>query len=204
MNRKIGAVSSIINLLAVLGFAVSMLFGFDYGSYDFSMCIACSFVPMMCCFLQFAAPARRAAGYAAAAFAAAYAAIILLVYFAQLTSVRFGALTEQARNLLDFKRMGLFFYFDLLGYALMALATFFAGLTICPKNRADSRLRALLLIHGVFFLSCLLFPLLDIFQADSPAWIGTAVLEIWCAYFTPIAGLSYSYFRRKEDPAPRT
>lgn len=40
MNKKIGAVSSIINLFAVLGFAVSMLFDFKFGSYLCSMFIA--------------------------------------------------------------------------------------------------------------------------------------------------------------------
>lgn len=200
MNRKIGTVSSAINLLAVLGFAVSMLFGFDFGSYFCSMFIAFSFVPMMCCFLHFAVPERKAAGYAAVTFAGVYAAIILLVYFTQLTTVRFGGLTEQARELLDFQQMNLFFSFDLLGYALMALATFFAGLTICPKSNANKWLRTLLLIHGVFFISCLLLPMLGIFQADSPAWIGVAVLEFWCAYFCPVAILSLLYFRNKEEP----
>lgn len=139
------------------------------------------FVPMMCCFLQFAAPERRATGYVAAVFAGMYAAIILLVYFAQLTTVRFDGLTEQARILLDFRQMNLFFSFDLLGYAMMSLATFFAGLTVCPRSRTDRWLRALLLIHGVFFISCLLMPMLGVFRVDSPAWIGTAVLEFWCA-----------------------
>lgn len=93
------------------------------------------FVPMMCCFLQFAAPERRAAGYVAAVFAGMYAAIILLVYFAQLTAVRFGGLTEQARILLDFRQMNLFFSFDLLGYALMSLATFFRGADGLPAEQ---------------------------------------------------------------------
>ena len=199
MNRKTGAVSSIVNLLAVLGFAVSMLFSFNFGSYICSMFIAFSFVPMMCCFLHFAVPERKAAGYAAVTFASVYAAIILLVYFTQLTTVRFGGLTEQARVLLDFQQMNLFFSFDLLGYALMALATFFAGLTICPRSNADKWLRALLLLHGVFFISCLLLPMLGVFQADSPAWIGVAVLEFWCAYFCPVAILSLLYFWHKEE-----
>lgn len=123
------------------------------------------------------------------------ATIILLVYFAQLTTVRFGGLTEQARILLDFRQMNLFFSFDLLGYALMSLATFFAGLTVCPRSRTDRWLRALLLIHGVFFISCLLMPMLGVFRADRPAWIGTAVLEFWCAYFCPVAVLSRRYFQ---------
>lgn len=199
MNQKIGTVGAIINLLAVLCFAACMLFDFDFGSYLCSMFIAFSFVIMMCCFLHLAVPERRVAGYAAAFFAAVYAAIILLVYFAQLTTVRAGSLTGQARELLDFQQMGLFFNFDLLGYALMALATFFAGLTICPKNRGDKWLRALLLIHGVFFISCLLLPILVAFQADTPAWIGVAVLEVWCAYFCPVAILSFVYFRNKGE-----
>lgn len=199
LNRKIGAISSTINLLAVLGFAISMLLRFNFGSYLCSMFIAFSFVPLMCCFLHFAVPERKAAGYAAVALASVYAAIILLVYFAQLTTVRFGGLTEQARELLDFQQMNLFFSFDLLGYALMALATFFAGLTICPGSNADKWLRTLLLIHGVFFISCLLLPMLGIFQADSPTWIGVAVLEFWCAYFCPVVILSLLYFRNKGE-----
>ena len=199
MNIKIGAVSSIVNLLAVLGFATSMLLHFNFGSYFCSMFIAFSFLTMMCCFLHFTVPERKAAGYATVAFASAYVAIILLVYFTQLTTVRFGGLTEQAQELLDFQQMNLFFNFDLLGYALMALATFFAGLTICPKKKADKWLRALLLIHGVFFISCLLLPILGIFQADSPAWIGVEVLEFWCAYFCPVTILSFLYFQSKEE-----
>ena len=198
MNKKIGAVSSIINLLAVLGFAVSMLLHFNFGSYLCSMFIAFSFVPMICCFLHFAVPERKAAGYTAVAFASVYTAIILLVYFTQLTTVRFGGLTEQAQELLDFQQMNLFFSFDLLGYALMALATFFAGLTICPRSNVDKWLRALLLIHGIFFISCLLLPMSGIFQADSPAWIGVAVLEVWCAYFCPVAILSFLHFWHRE------
>lgn len=201
MNRKIGIVSSAINLLAVLGFAVSMLVDFDFGSYFCSMFIAFSFVPMMCCFLHFAAPECKAAGYVAVTFAGVYASIILLVYFTQLTTVRFGGLTEQVRELLDFQQMNLFFSFDLLGYALMALATFFAGLTIFPKKIAEKWLRTLLLIHGVFFITCLLLPMLGIFQADSPAWIGIAVLELWCAYFCPVAILSGLFFQSREDCA---
>lgn len=54
MNRKIGVYGSAANLIAVVCFALSMLFGFDYGSYFSSMFIAFSFVPMMCAFAHFA------------------------------------------------------------------------------------------------------------------------------------------------------
>ena len=199
MNNKIGAAGALVDLLAVLGFAVSMLLGLNYVSYFCSMFIAFGFVIMMCGFLHFAAPERKTAGYVAAAFSAVYAAIILIVYFTQLTTVRLATLTEQTRELLDFQQMGMFFSLDLLGYALMSLATFFAGLTVEPKDKPSKWLRALLMIHGVFFISCLLMPMLGVFQADSPAWIGVAVLEFWCAYFCPIAALSLHYFRGQTE-----
>lgn len=199
MNKKIGAAGALVDLLAVLGFAVCMLLGFNSGSYFCSMFIAFGSVIMMCGFLHFASPERKTAGYVAAAFAAVYAAIILTVYFTQLTTVRLAALTEQTRELLDFQQMGMFFSLDLLGYALMSLATFFAGLTVEPKDKPSKWLRVLLMIHGAFFISCLPMPMLGVFQADSPTWIGVAVLEFWCAYFCPIAALAFHYFRGRTE-----
>ena len=196
MNRKIGMFSSAVNLAAVLGFAASMLAGVDAGNYFCSMFIAFSFVTMMCAYAHFAATPRRAAGLSAAAFAAMYAVIVLLVYFAQLTEVRLGRLTGQAAAMVDFQQFGLFFSYDLLGYALMSLATFFAGLAIDARLKADKWLKALLLLHGIFFISCLIMPLLGLFQADSPSWIGIAVLEFWCLYFSPISILSFVHFSR--------
>ena len=51
MNKKIGAAGALVDLLAVLGFAVCMLLDFDSGSYFCSMFIAVGFVIMMCGFL---------------------------------------------------------------------------------------------------------------------------------------------------------
>ena len=113
--------------------------------------------------------------------------------------MRLAGLTEKARELLDFQQMGLFFSLDLLGYALMSLATFFAGLTVEPKDKPSKWLRALLMIHGVFFISCLIMPMLGVFQADSPAWIGVAALEFWCAYFCPVAALALHYFHGQTE-----
>lgn len=194
MNKKIGLYSSAVNFIAVICFALSMLFGFDYGSYFSSMFIAFSFVPMMCGYAHFSEKKDKMAGYISVAFAAIYATIILLVYFAQLTTVRQNDLTQQAAVLLDFQQCGLLFNYDLLGYAVMSLATFFAGLTVNQQTKADRWLKYLLMVHGVFFISCLIFPMLGLFKADSPTWIGVAVLEFWCLYFCPISILSYLYF----------
>lgn len=196
MNRKIGMYSSIINLLAVMGFAISMLLGLNEGSYFSSMLIAFSFVPMICGYAYFSDKSRKLAGYIGMAFAGMYAVIVLFVYFAQITTVRMGGLTEQAYALLDFQQFGLLFNMDMLGYALMALATFFAGLTIHADLKADKWLKSLLMIHGIFFVSCLICPMLGWMKADGPAWIGIAVLEFWCLYFCPISVLSFLHFSR--------
>lgn len=198
MNRKIAMLSSVINLIAVVGFAVSMLIGFNSGSYFFSMFIALSFMPMMWSFAFFSEKRQKLAGFVSAGFAAMYGAIILLVYFAQLTTVRLDSLSPEAAKILDFQQFGLFFSFDLLGYALMSLATFFAGLTVKVKRRTDKWLKYLLMIHGVFFVSCLITPMLGLFKEGGASWVGVAALEFWCVYFCPISILSYLHFSRCE------
>lgn len=194
MNKRIGMYCSVVNFIAVICFAMSMLLGFDNGSYFSSMFIAFSFVPMICGYAYFSEKNAKLAGYVSMAFAAIYTAIILLVYFAQLTTVRLNDLTQQAAVLLDFQQCGLLFHYDLLGYAVMSLAGFFAGLTIKPQTKTDRWLKYLLMVHGVFFISCLIMPMLGIFKADSPAWIGVAVLEFWCFYFCPVSILSFLHF----------
>lgn len=194
MNKRIGMYCSVVNFIAVICFALSMLLGFDNGSYFSSMFIAFSFVPMICGYAYFSEKNAKLAGYVSVAFAAIYTAIILLVYFAQLTTVRLNDLTQQAAVLLDFQQCGLLFHYDLLGYAVMSLAAFFAGLTVKPQTKTDRWLKYLLMVHGVFFISCLIMPMLGIFKADSPAWIGVAVLEFWCFYFCPIGILSFLHF----------
>lgn len=194
MNQKIGLLGSAVHFISVICFALSMLFAFDDGSYVSSMFIAFSFVLMMCGYAYFSEKDVKLAGYVSVAFAAIYATIILLVYFAQLTTVRFHDLTQQATMLLDFQQFGLLFNYDLLGYAVMSLATFFAGLTIKPQTKTDRWLKYLLMIHGVFFISCLIVPMLGLFKADCPAWIGVMILEFWCFYVCPISVLSYLHF----------
>lgn len=199
MNKKIGMASSVVNLCAVAGFALCMLIGSDLGSYFVCMFIAFSFVPMMGTLTIYSLPERKAAGYTAMIFAGIYAVLILLVYFAQVTAIRLDSLNEQALKILDYQKFGLLFNYDLLGYGLMALATFFAGLTIESKTRGDKWLKALLLIHGVFFISCFIIPVLGLFKENMPGsnWIGVAVLEFWCIYFIPIDILMLLHFKKK-------
>lgn len=198
MNKKIGMYSSLINVLAVFSFSICMLIGSNFGSYLSSMFIAFSFVTIVCTYAYFSQEKSKVAGYTAIGFAIIYSTIILLVYFAQLTTVRLGELTHQASVLLDFQEFGLFFSYDLLGYALMALSTFFIGLTIETKSKSDKCLKVLLLTHGMFFVTCLVMPMLGLFSTDMQGadWIGVAVLEFWCIYFIPIGILSFLHFSK--------
>ena len=176
-----------------------MLIGSNFGSYLVCMFIAFSFVPMMCAFNQYSSQDKKVAGYTSMVFAGVYAVMILLVYFAQVTAVRNDGLNEQALQIMDYQKFGLFFSYDLLGYGLMALSTFFAGLTIELKTKSDKWLKRLLIIHGVFFICCLIMPILGLFSPDLQGadWIGMAVLMVWCVYFTPVGILSFLHFKNK-------
>jgi len=196
MNRKIGMAGSLICGISVVLFAVFMLAAFNFGSYFVCMFLAIGFVLMIGTFAHECEPDRKAAANAAAVFAGVYCVIILLVYFAQTTSVRLDGLNEQATRIMDYSKSGLYFNYDLLGYGMMALSTFWIGLTIPGNGNADKWLKRLLLLHGIFFLPCLVVPMLGIFSSGD-YWAGVIALEFWCAYFTPVCVLSYLHFMKR-------
>lgn len=200
MNKRIGVYSSIINAIAVLLFLVFILTGFEYGSYITCIFIALSFVPMMCSYAYYSDLHVKTAGYIGMGFSIIYATLILIVYYAQVTAIVLDQLNEQAKQIIDYKQFGLFFSYDLLGYGIMALATLFAGLTVGIKNRRDKVLKYLLIIHGLFFISSFVIPLLGVFdpQMKEGEWIGSLLLGFWCLYYTPIAILSGFYFYNKD------
>ncbi|MFA6844903.1 MAG: hypothetical protein WCR02_04185 [Sphaerochaetaceae bacterium] len=202
MNRKIGIFASATNLLGVAGFAISMGIGASlFWSYLTSIVIAFSFVTLMGVYAYFSEESTKAAGFCALAFGAMYALCNSLVYFTQLTTVQHGMLNGQATALLDFQEFGLMFNWDMLGYCLMAVSTFFIGLTIKATTKPDTWLKWLLLIHGVFALSCFIIPTLGIFNKDmnGAGWVGTLILEFWCLYFAPISILSWIHFLKKKE-----
>ncbi len=201
MNKKIGMIGSVINAFTVLAFAICMLIHFDFGSYFVCIFLALSFVMMIAAFETECRTEYKAAGKAALLFSAIYATLIIVVYYTQCTSVRNDNLGESAMKILDYKYLGLMFNLDLLGYGIMALSTFFIGLTINAKTKADKVLKLLLLIHGVFFFSCFLMPITGIFanRDGSTSSGGVIALEIWCLYFLPIGILSFMHFMRSVD-----
>ena len=207
MNQMIPKIGAGIVTAAVFLFAICLLTDFSFGSYLVCMFLPIGYIMMAAGFYCESDEDHKVAASVGIIFSAIYAVLIFLVYFAQTTTVRLDDMTEQATLLLDFKRGGLIFNYDLLGYAMMALSTFFTGLSIKIKCRWDKWLKLLMMIHGVFFFSCFIMPITGAFSSMSNGETnmgGTAALIFWCIYFFPVGVLSYNHFgyrRNKEEQA---
>ena len=130
MNRTVSMAGAAITTVTVFLFAVCILCDFIFGSY-----IVCMFLPIG--YMMMAAGLHHECGEKTKVsanigmiLAGVYAVLILLVYFAQTTTVRTEILTDQASRILNYQRGGLLFNYDLLGYGMMALSTFFIGLAM--------------------------------------------------------------------------
>lgn len=201
MNRMIPRIGSAIVTAAVFLFAICLIVDFPFGSYFVCMFLPIGYIMMAAGLRHESREDRRVAADTGMAFAVIYAVLIFLVYFAQTTSVRLGGLSEQAQSILDFQRGGLMFNYDLLGYGMMALSTFFMALSIQAESKADRWMKALMAIHGVFFFGCFIMPMTGMFASMSDGRTsigGTVALVAWCAYFLPIGVLAYRHFG-KED-----
>ncbi len=197
MNKKIGTIGSIVNAITVVAFAICMLINFNFGSYFVCLFLALSFILMITSFENECTEDNKVSGKIAIVFAAIYAALVHIVYFTQCTSVINDRLSNDALKILNFSNMGLMFNLDILGYGFMALSTFFISFTIDAKNQKDKALKYLLLIHGFFFIACLILPMTGMFSrsgGNNPLG-GVIALELWCLYFLPISILSYKHFK---------
>lgn len=201
MNRKIGMIGSLINAATVIAFAVCMLFHFNFGSYAVCILLALSFLCMVGAMDAECTEKNKAAGRVALVMAGVYATLILIVYYTQCTTVQNETLSEGAAHILDYRFLGLMFNLDVFGYGIMALSTFFIGLTVCVKNKVDKALKILLLGHGLFFPGCFIMPMTGMFlRSDgSTSSGGVIALEIWCLYFLPIGILSFMHFKNAKE-----
>jgi len=209
LNKKIGIYSSLFTFFAILSFSICMFLGillkndfiFRHGSYLTSIFIALGFIPMICTYLVYTNIEYKSLGYIALSFSIIYALLIFIVYYTQLTTLRLSKLSEEIIGILDYSKFGLFFNFNLLGYGFMSLSTFFIGIKFETKNKQEKVLRYLLCIHGVFFISCFIMPLLGVFNVNMAGKVGDIIgfiiLQFWCLYFMPICVLSYKYFKNK-------
>ncbi|MHC1770922.1 MAG: hypothetical protein AB9907_04160 [Flexilinea sp.] len=102
-------------------------------------------------------------------------------------------------NAFDFNHPGSWlFSLDIIGYGIMALSTFFVGLTIEAKNKVDIVLKWLLLIHSVFII-CTVLPSTSMFLGGNNSGnSGSIALMGWCLMFFPIAILSMIRFKHAD------
>ena len=201
MNKTVAKVGSAVTTATVFLFAIFLIIYFSMGGYFVCLILPIGFIMMTAGLHNECESDRKVAANIGLVLAAVYAVFIMLVYFTQLTTVNNEQLNEQASKLLKFNSFGLIFNFDLLGYGLMALSTFFTGLAMKPKNKADKWLRALMMIHGVFYLSCTFMPMTGMFSKMSSGGDGLGgrlALVAWCVYFLPIGILAFVHFGRQE------
>ncbi len=201
LNKIVSKVGSSIVTVTVFLFALFLMINFSTGYFFVCLILPIGFIMMTAGLQNECEGDRKVAANIGLILAAVYATFIMLVYFAQLTTVKNELLNEQAANLLVFGKFGLIFNYDLLGYGVMALSTFFTGLSMKPKNKMDKWLRALMLIHGVFYFSCTFMPMTGMFEKMSSGGDGIGgrlALVVWCVYFLPIGILSFIHFTKGE------
>ena len=199
MNKMISIAGSAIVTVTVFLFAVFLIVNFSVGSYFVCLILPAGFIMMTAGLHNECESDRRVAANIGLILAAVYGTLIMLVYFSQLTTVKNEQLNEQAAQLLEFNRFGLIFNYDLLGYGVMALSTFFTGLSIKPRCKTDKWLKALMMIHGVFYFSCTFMPITGMFARMSSGGDGIGgrlALVVWCVYFLPVGILSYLHFKK--------
>lgn len=200
LNRAVAKAGAGIVAVTVFLFAVFIIADFTFGSYLVCMFLPIGYIMMAAGLRHESREAARVPADIGLALAAVYAVLILLVYFAQTTSVRLDELSGQAARALDYRQGGLLFNYDLLGYGIMALSTFFTGLSMKAENRADLWLKRLMMIHGIFFVSCFFMPMTGMFthMAEGKGGNGGSIaLLFWCAYFLPIGVLGWKHFSAK-------
>ena len=200
LNKMIPKAGSAIVTVTVFLFALFLIINYSMGSYFVCLILPLGFIMMTAGLHNECENDRKVAANIGLVLAAVYCTFIMLVYFTQLTTVNNEQLTEQAANLLEMGKFGLIFNFDLLGYGVMALSTFFTGLAMKPRNKVDKWLRALMMIHGLFYFSCTFMPMTGMFSKMSSGGNGLGgrlALVAWSVYFLPIGILSFLHFRKK-------
>ena len=197
LNKTVPKIGAAIVAVTVFLFAVCLIINFTFGSYLVCMFLPIGYIMMAAGFHHESADDRKAVSMIGMVFSAVYAVLIFLVYFAQTTSVHLGGLSEGALRILDFRRGGLLFNYDLLGYGMMALSTFFIGLSFMAGSKEEKWLKYLMMIHGVFFIGCFIMPMTGIITGMANGETsngGVIALVCWCVYFLPIGVLAYRHF----------
>lgn len=202
MNRKIGFISSAVAGGAVAIFLICLIVALftknaftENLSYAVCTVLSWSWVATAVVYSCYAKKERSAAAKTGVAAGIIYSTIISIVYYTQLTTVLYKSVDEKILQAFTFSAAGSWlFNLDLLGYGLLAVSTFFTGLSLQAESRADKALKWLLTLHGIFFI-CMLAPVLPL-PATNQGNGGTIALIGWCLFFLPVCVLSAIHFKR--------
>ena len=168
LNRMIPKAGAAIVTATVFLFAAFEIINFSMGSFFVCLILPIGFIMMTAGLHNECESDRKVAANIGMVFAAVYCVLIMFVYFTQLTTVKNEQLNEQAAKLLDFSRF-----------------------------KTDKWLKALMMIHGVFFFSCTFMPMTGMFLKMSTGGDGLGgrlALVAWCVYFLPVGVLAYRHF----------
>lgn len=200
-NNKIGFYSAATAALSTVIFAISMLVSNSLLSFGICMLLSWSYITLTCAFAAQVKQDKKAFAYAGMAFACVYAVFINLVYFTQLTTVNQQAASADILKILTFEPGSWIFAFDIFGYGMMAVSTFFIGLTVKAESKADKWLKTLLMLHGIFAPVCVIFPMLNLFSSagsvEQGSNMGVVALEGWCLFFIPTMIFAAKHFKDK-------
>lgn len=205
MNRKIGFASSIVMSSTVAIFLICLIIALfsqnaftENLSYGVCAILSWSWVATACVYSCYTNKERAAAVKIGLAIGIIYSTLICIVYFTQLTTVLYGSVDEKILQAFSFSASGSWlFNLDLLGYGLLAVSTFFVGLSLQTKNKTDKALKILLMLHGIFFV-CMFAPILPI-PSTNQGNGGVIALICWCVFFLPICILSALRFQKITD-----
>jgi hypothetical protein len=204
MRTRIGFFSALTVTAATILFAIGMLTGSNALNYMVSMILSWGYVLLACSFAVEATAKRQSLALGGIAFACVYCVLVCIVYFTQLTTVASGAVSGDLLKMLTYQPGSLAFNVDMLGYAMMALSTFFVGLTIKPENQYDRILKYLLMIHGAFVPFCIILPIANVFGSNTQggAQVATVILVLWCCYFAVAGVLAMLHYRKGAEFLP--
>jgi hypothetical protein len=206
LDNTIGFRASMAVTVETILFAVSLIIGLSDRSslgpvmgYVVCIFLAASIVVMMACLYSRTSGERKILGLLALAAAILYAPFCIANYFLQLSVVAANPLNYPAEvlKLIAFVPGSATFALDMLGYGFLCLSTLAAAFSL-PDPR-DKALRIFCLIHGAIALPTFGAPIISsVFRSTSGQAndIGSWILLIWCALFTPIAILFARMFRR--------
>ena len=201
-----GMLSSLLAFFSALIYAVSLLLSMVFynitigntGMFFSGIVIALSFIFMVYSYLVFSNDENKPYIIFSLILSIVYFIYILFGYSIQFSGLFFLGNTEKKFMLSNYYNFESFLNFNIFGYLLLSLSSFFIGLSIETNSKKDNILKLMMLNHtifGIFFILSL-FKMIFNYVSDYYFLTGLVIKIKWCIYFSLICILSFGYFRK--------